>query len=74
MSQENGSDGLDYFIAKVNTNSLKDSTGQPLDIIPINLTDTIDIAEGDMVIVIQHPNGGLKGQSISTVVEVIGKL
>ena len=75
--QFGGSLGLDYFIAKVNTdymNSLKDSAGQPLGIKPIDLTDTVDVSEGHVVSVIQHPKGQPRSISSYTITRIIGKL
>ena len=44
-------------MVKVNIDSLKDSTGQPLDIKPINLEDTDDAGDDDEVFIIQYPLG-----------------
>ena len=55
MLQEGGLRGLDYFMVKVNTDSLKRSIGS---IKPINLDDTVDAVNyDDMVYIIQYPGG-----------------
>ena len=77
LSQFDGSLGLDYFIAKINTDyldSLTDGAGKPLGIKPIDLTDTVDVSEGHVVSVIQHPKGQPRSISYFTVTRVIGKL
>jgi len=51
-------------MVKVNTNSLKDSIGQSLGIKPINLDDTVDAGDDDVVFIIQYPQG--KDQYFST--------
>lgn len=72
LSQSDGSYGLDYFMAKVNLDTLKDNAGQSLDIKPINPTDTVAVVEGDLVSVIQHALGDPKGTSHFTVSGIIG--
>ena len=57
----------------MNTGSLKDGAGIPLGIEPIDLTDTVDVSEGDAVSVIQHPKGQPKSMSYFTITRVIGK-
>ena len=45
-------------MVKVNIDSLKDGTGQPLGIKPINLDNTVDASDDDEVSIIQYPRGG----------------
>ncbi|XP_065883436.1 uncharacterized protein [Dysidea avara] len=69
--------GLDYFMAKVNIDylhSLKDDTGHPLDITPIDLMDTVDIHDNNVAYIIKHSEAGPRCISAGMIISVIGSL
>ena len=73
--QDDGSTELDYFMAKVNIgyfNSLKDDTGQPLNITPIDLMDTVKDADNEVGCVICCRGSPVKVISVGMIISKIG--